>query len=497
MIKALKYLAGILGAFVSLVSLIVGCLVIANIVSEVLNERIVVERFSTPEFFQKNGYSETVAAYNIKRSIDDIRVNSATLFDTGDFSELQLAWTQPDIAVPETDISTEWIVRRLKNLFGGELTTVGGEFVCHQEHLAVNLRIERLQYEHPLYVHIHAAEKDASGCQNTEQFDQLVDKTAEHIWEHLQPYVFAVYLYRIDRMSPAESVAKRLTFLPPVEDDSWAYNLLGLIEMRRAKRILTKTEGEKPFAKAELLFRKATEIDPAFVPAKANLARIALDAGRIDKSIEMYRDLIIASGRRAKRVPTYVISGQGEALFLLGSAEKATAYFRRAVVQEPNNAIYHFNLGLGLNAQEKLSEAIEEFEIAIVLDPTHIKARYKLGRALFELKSDEAYRRAATVDSELFRLIGDDPIVLYNWGLALEHLSSYAEAEDKYRQAIRKKPDKARYHKVLGDVLFSQEKYKDALESYTRAMDLNPDAKLTVTLRDKVAKTKAKLNETG
>ena len=126
MVTALKWVAGLLGLFVSLVSLIAGFLVIADILTDVVNDRIIIEPFSTPKFFQENGYSKTVAARQIRRSIIDIQVESATLFETSDLSELQLAWMRPDIAIPETDISAEWVVEQLKGVLDGELTPVGG-----------------------------------------------------------------------------------------------------------------------------------------------------------------------------------------------------------------------------------------------------------------------------------------------------------------------------------------------------------------------------------
>jgi Tfp pilus assembly protein PilF len=45
---------------------------------------------------------------------------------------------------------------------------------------------------------------------------------------------------------------------------------------------------------------------------------------------------------------------------------------------DPQNAVYHFNLGLAYAKQMKLREAREEFETTLMLDPSLTDAQQKM-----------------------------------------------------------------------------------------------------------------------
>lgn len=66
-----------------------------------------------------------------------------------------------------------------------------------------------------------------------------------------------------------------------------------------------------------------------------------------------------------------------------GAASVAESHYRLAICNDPDIALYWFNLGVSIEDQGRVSEAIAAYEHAIALDPRIADAHYNLAR-LFE-----------------------------------------------------------------------------------------------------------------
>jgi arylsulfatase A-like enzyme/Flp pilus assembly protein TadD len=75
----------------------------------------------------------------------------------------------------------------------------------------------------------------------------------------------------------------------------------------------------------------------------------------------------------------------------------------------PAEAIAHYDLGVLLNAEGRLEEAVGEFERALVIAPQDLPARYRLA-SLLELMGDQ--EGADAQHAEALRFVGDDPAAL-------------------------------------------------------------------------------------
>jgi Flp pilus assembly protein TadD len=74
----------------------------------------------------------------------------------------------------------------------------------------------------------------------------------------------------------------------------------------------------------------------------------------------------------------------------LGEAE---ATFKKAIELKPNEATFHFNLGVIYRRQQKVKEAIAEYEQAVKLDDRLDVAHYDLGIMYRnEKRSEDAIR---------------------------------------------------------------------------------------------------------
>ncbi len=74
-----------------------------------------------------------------------------------------------------------------------------------------------------------------------------------------------------------------------------------------------------------------------------------------------------------------------------GNLVEAERCFRRIVEHAPDLPDPHHSLGVMLQLQEQLPEAIEQYRAAIAIDPCFVKAHYNLAMALWRCGS---YREA-------------------------------------------------------------------------------------------------------
>ncbi len=134
--------------------------------------------------------------------------------------------------------------------------------------------------------------------------------------------------------------------------------------------------------------------------------------------------------------------------------------------------IRHYNLGLALNKQGKLDEAVACYRRALQLRPDHADAHYHLGNALKDLgRLDEAipcYRRTLELKPDFAEAHS-------NLGVALKDQGNLDEAVACYRRALQRNPNLATVHNNLGVALTDQGKLDEAIACCRRALDLKPE----------------------
>ena len=162
----------------------------------------------------------------------------------------------------------------------------------------------------------------------------------------------------------------------------------------------------------------------------------------------------------------------GIALNNQGKLDEAVAAYRQAIRIKPDLAEAHSNLGNALLGQGKLKEALASCDRAMSVRPNHFGTLYNRGVILHELKQyDEAL---ASYDRAL-ALRPSHPETLYNHGVTLHKLKRYDAALASYDRALTARPDYARALNSRGDALKEMRRYDEALASYDRALAARPD----------------------
>ena len=120
------------------------------------------------------------------------------------------------------------------------------------------------------------------------------------------------------------------------------------------------------------------------------------------------------------------------------SGDESRVVEHQELNRSPDDPNAYYNLGLALQSQGKLTEAVREYRRALEFDDDHAEAHNNLAVAL--AASDELN-----------------------------------EAIDHFRRVVELKPDYAQGHLNLGNALIAQCKLDEAIHHYRRAVELKAD----------------------
>jgi predicted TPR repeat methyltransferase len=233
----------------------------------------------------------------------------------------------------------------------------------------------------------------------------------------------------------------------------------------------------------------------------------------LESALTLHRDGKLAEAAEHYRAALQAEVDNTDALHLLGVLEyqrknlpTAIELMTRAVVLDPDEAIYHGNLGNALKANGQTNDARTAYQRAIHLQPDFLDAHVNLGN-LCRNSGDTAgaikhYRDAAALDPDnpvphgnLGRVLlgegqfpeaatalekalgcGDGGVeTRFLLGNALQALEQNAKAVQAYTAALEIAPGNAGIHSNLGKVLKDEGELDAAQEHYRQAIELDPE----------------------
>ena len=266
-------------------------------------------------------------------------------------------------------------------------------------------------------------------------------------------------LFQLNRYREAiDSLQQALTLQPNLPMAGTLQVLMG-----RASRELGRLDA------AEEHFRLAMAIDPQDATPLLDLA--ALHAaqqrhGAADDLLRRARDL--------RPDDPATLQNIAESLRKQGRHEESLAAYRDVLDVDPEYALAYAGMGDALFYLERYEEALETLARAVVLRPDLAMAaslHRLMGRAAQELGQPDAaehYVRAIEIDPR-------DTEAIDRLAMARFHEKRYGEAHALYRTLAELTPDNAQTHSNLGATLFHLGRSEDALRSFERALDLDPD----------------------
>ena len=147
-------------------------------------------------------------------------------------------------------------------------------------------------------------------------------------------------------------------------------------------------------------------------------------------------------------------------------------FWRDCLKKSPNKARPHYNLGVYLQDEKMIDDAVYHYRKSLEINPKYYRAYYNLGTVFVKQdKPDEAeeyYRKALQIAPKYADAHN-------SLGHALVEQDKIDEAIEHFRKALQLKPDYAKAHLNLGDALAKQGKLDEAVEHQIKAVQLDPD----------------------
>jgi tetratricopeptide (TPR) repeat protein len=171
---------------------------------------------------------------------------------------------------------------------------------------------------------------------------------------------------------------------------------------------------------------------------------------------------------------TEALRGLAMSHHMLGEYDQASYYYLAALAGDPDDYDSRLNLGLVYHVQGRLDDAIEQLRQACSVGGAQnayglYYAYLALGRALYDRAEFEqgtaSLERAVELESanaESYRFLG----------MSQEALGRWKEAADSYRRAIELDPNEAHAHLHLANLLVEDGEGELALEPATRAAEI-------------------------
>lgn len=238
-------------------------------------------------------------------------------------------------------------------------------------------------------------------------------------------------------------------------------------------------------------FRAAAAADPGRYAAHRGYVEAQMRLGRIAEPLAEY-------AARARAFPKDPVAhyGLGLAAFASGDGERAIAELREAATLDGKGAEPQHRLGVALLASERFAEAREALEKSVALEPKASRswaalanARWRTGdrkgaiAALAVLPDVEPSPKDVAQGRELVRKMYDpmrgfpeslkkDLDTALDW---LDKSDAPQEALKIFEEILRKFPDLAAVHTLVGLAWQRLDDAGHAIEAYTRAAELAPE----------------------
>ncbi|MUG92415.1 tetratricopeptide repeat protein [Scytonema sp. UIC 10036] len=171
--------------------------------------------------------------------------------------------------------------------------------------------------------------------------------------------------------------------------------------------------------------------------------------------------------------------GRGDVLLSLGRDSGALGSYDKALSLQPKNVKVLNNKGKVLYKLRRYKEALDMHEKALEIDSKDAESWSGKGLAYMGMQK---YKEASDSFNQLRQIRPDDPKIWYEVGLATEQVQGpqvarehYIEALASYNLLLKRKPQNLIAWTDQGTVLLKLNRPKDALASYQKALEIDPN----------------------
>lgn len=250
---------------------------------------------------------------------------------------------------------------------------------------------------------------------------------------------------------------------------------------------------------AAAVFEQIVRDMPKFKKAREKLALAYVNLERLDDAVRCYDEILIRYPKDAHALHQKAVLEEK-----VGRIDGALESVNKALKFEPDNAEFLYSKGFILYRKKKFNDAIFWFDRTLTVDPYHFPAAdhkclclMTLGiydelilacREYTDRFRDLVHDRDPAADSSEYQeggeLFGKEPSVigkedlrrLYSYlSFAYMKLGVFRRAEETLCCELEFDSDQSRIYYYLGLVQNAQGKYDEAISSYEKSLELEPD----------------------
>ena len=242
-------------------------------------------------------------------------------------------------------------------------------------------------------------------------------------------------------------------------------------------------------------YRKALEMDPTLKRARADLERLEAQQAQKEKKpkeeppkaevgAQTMKTQMPPQNKNQKRINELREKRQKK---LESEDWEGALHYHNMIIEIEPTALRYANLGSIYFRMHKISDAIQAYKKALEIDPSLERAKYDLQRLESQMEEEELLGNEANADDvseqiENLRKQRQEKVQAGDWEEALRIHNQILEIE----------PTALRYAN-RGALLYRMGRYKEALESYQKASDIDPV--ITASKQDDIQKLEALIEE--
>ncbi|MBU3936785.1 MAG: tetratricopeptide repeat protein [Proteobacteria bacterium] len=190
-------------------------------------------------------------------------------------------------------------------------------------------------------------------------------------------------------------------------------------------------------------------------------------SGNLHQAEEIYREILSVNPNHAETLHAQAIMACQRQQHAM-----AVTLFEKAIHQDPNKAVYHYNLGNALKDLERFDEAIPCYGQALLLKPDYVDALNNLGTVLH---NQGKFEEAISAYQEALRIAPDHAGVHYNMGITLQNMDRMKEAVLSYQKALAANGDFPEVYNRLGKIFYEQGNLDSAIGCFQQTLRIDPN----------------------
>jgi tetratricopeptide (TPR) repeat protein len=223
------------------------------------------------------------------------------------------------------------------------------------------------------------------------------------------------------------------------------------------------------YDEARQFLEKAVELDPIFAVAHLYLAWVYSELGNTTARNEAYRKAKDFSEKATDKERLYIEAAYANTIER--EPEKRFRILKQMAKKYPKEKRVHTSLGLYYSTRNMFSQAIEEYNKALELDPNHGASINQLAYAYADMgdfeRAIEYFERYASVSP-------GDANPIDSMGELYFRMGRLDEAITKYKEALEMKPDFYLSNFGMGYIYALKENYSEAMKYIDRFISTAP-----------------------